>query len=150
MASLTPPTVSISLTVSDVAQSLELYAKALGVTELFRMSAPDGTPVHAEFMLGNSHMYISCGSAEWQASALPEGQSAPCLFAIESDDPDASYHQAIAGGCESIEEPTDQFWGARTSVVRDPDGYRWNFRKQVEDLTPQEIEARAAKLFGGA
>lgn len=147
MDSTHTPTLALSLTVEDTATALDFYTKALGMKELFRMPTPDGTVVHGECILGNAQIYVSCGSPEWKAAAMPAEASASCLFAINCEDPDAAYATAVAAGCEAIDEPTEQIWGYRTAIVRDPYGYRWNFRKQVEVLTPEEIEKRVAKLF---
>lgn len=39
------------------------------------------------------------------------------------------------------------FYGARQSIVRDPYGHVWVFLTHTEDLSIQEIEQRARKLF---
>ncbi len=147
MNSTNTPTLALSLTVEDTAAALDFYTKALGMKELFRMPTPDGTVIHGECTLGNAQIYVSCGYPEWKAAAMPAEAAASCLFAINCEDPDATYATAVAAGCESIDEPTEQIWGYRTAIVRDPYGYRWNFRKQIEVLTPEEIEKRVAKLF---
>ena len=141
------PTLSVSLTVPNAAEALDFYAKALNGKELFRLTAPDGTVVHAEFMVGNCRLFISGPDADWKASAIPEGQLASCLFALESDNPDEDQKKAIDAGCSVMSEPTDQFFGVRTAAIIDPYGYRWNFRKVTEDLSPEEIKTRFEALF---
>lgn len=136
------PTLSLSLTVPDAGEALAFYAKAFNATELFRLATPDGTVVHAEFMVGNCRLFISGPDKDWKASANPEGQIASCLFALESDNPDEDQKRALAAGCTVMCEPTDQFFGVRTASVIDPFGYRWNFRKITEELTPEEIKKR--------
>lgn len=143
-----PPTVSISITVKDAAAALEFYTKAFGAVESFRLSAPDGSVGHAEFDIGDSHLFISGESPDWQAHAMPEGVTASCLFAIHTEDCDAAYAKAIAAGATSVTAPEDHFWGTRDAVVRDPFGYRWSFGQKIEDITPEEIAKRAKKLFG--
>ena len=144
------PTLSVSLTVADAGKALDFYQKALGITELFRMPAPDGSVFHAEFMLGNSHMYISVGEPDWKAAPHSEGSTASCLFGVICEDPDSAYQAAVDAGCETLEEPKSQFWGWRTAIVRDPYGYRWNFHKEEEKLSPEEVGKRAAALFEGS
>ena len=144
------PTFAVSLTVPDAGEALAFYEKALGSKELYRLPAPDGTVLHAEFMLGNTTILISPGDPQWKAVPLAGTDTAPCLFGVISADPDSAYKTALDAGCESIEEPKSQFWGWRTAVVRDPYGYRWNFRKEEEKLTPEEIGQRAAELFGAS
>jgi hypothetical protein len=44
---------------------------------------------------------------------------------------------------------SDQFWGDRYGQVKDPFGYRWAIATRKEELTPAEMQQRAAKMFGG-
>jgi len=142
-------TVTVSLTVKNVAEALDFYTRALGATEMIRMPLPSGEVVHGEFMIGNSHFYISTESPEWQALAMPDGTKASCLFAVNVDDCAAASAKAVDAGAELITPPEDQFWGMRTSLVADPFGYRWNVRQLLEELSHEEILKRAAAIFGG-
>ena len=53
------PTVAFSLTVKDASRALKFYAEALAAEELYRMQTPHGGIAHAEFMIGNTRIYIS-------------------------------------------------------------------------------------------
>jgi len=86
MDQIPEPTVAFSLTVKDGSRALQFYAKALGAEELYRMPAPDGGIAHAEFMIGNTRIYISEESEEYHAFAMPEGVTASCLFSIMTSD----------------------------------------------------------------
>lgn len=147
MEQKTEPTVAFSLTVKDAAKALEFYAAAFGAVEIFRMPVPDGGVAHAEFMIGNTRIYISDESEEWHAFAMPEGTTASCLFSIMTDNCDSAYNRAIKAGAESLSEPEDQFWGKRSAIVKDPFGYRWSFSQMVEDVSPEELAKRAQELF---
>jgi len=147
MEQKTEPTVALSLTVKDAARALEFYAAALGAQELFRMPSPDGRVAHAEFMIGNTHIYISDEAPDWHAFAMPEGATASCLFSINIEDCDAAYKQATTAGAASLSEPEDQFWGARSAIIKDPFGYRWSLIQKIEDVTPEELVKRAQQLF---
>ncbi|PIE73851.1 MAG: hypothetical protein CSA20_01170 [Deltaproteobacteria bacterium] len=141
------PTVSISLTVKDAAQALEFYRTALGAKECFRVNAPDGTVAHAEFTIGNTLLYISGEAEAWHALAMPENSMASCLFSIASKNCDASYERAVDAGAKPLSPPTDQFWGVRSSMVKDPFGYRWSFTQRIEELSEEELSKRAEKFF---
>jgi uncharacterized glyoxalase superfamily protein PhnB len=141
------PTVALSLTVKDTAKALEFYAKALGAKELFRMPSPDGHVVHAEFKVGNTHIYISDEAPEWHAFAMAEGTTASCIFSVATEDCDAAYRQATTAGAESLSEPTDQFWGTRSAIIKDPFGYRWSLSQQIEEVSPEELAKRAQSFF---
>lgn len=141
------PSVSISLTVHRAGDALDFYAKAFGATELFRMPTPDGGVAHAEFMIGNTRIYISDESPCWHAAAMPAGTSAPCLFSIDTEDCDKSYAHATESGAEPLNPPKDEFWGVRCSMVKDPFGYRWSFSQKTEDISPEEMMKRAKQFM---
>ncbi|MCF6312448.1 MAG: VOC family protein [Verrucomicrobiales bacterium] len=150
MSQTPEPTVAISLTVKNTADALDFYTKALGAKELYRMPNPDGGIFHAEFMIGNSLVYISDESPEWHAVAMPEGSSASCLFAVQTEDCDQSFAAAVEAGGISLKEPQDQFWGVRSAMIQDPFGYRWNFNHKTEDVSPEEMEKRAKEFMNQA
>lgn len=142
------PTVSLSLTVKDANEALKFYQDALDAKEVFRLPTPDGGIAHAEFMVGNTHIYISDEAPDWHAFAMPEGGMASCLFSIMVDDCDKAYEQAVKVGAKSLSPPQDQFWGMRSAVVKDPFGYRWSFGHMIEEVHPEELAQRAQAFFG--
>ena len=141
------PTVMVSLTVKDAANALDFYTAGLGALELFRMPAPDGSVAHAEFMVGNTRLYISGEAEAWHAYAMPEGTMASCLFSIGTDDCGGAYQRALNAGATSLSEPQDQFWGTRSALIKDPYGYRWAFNQVIEEVPPEELEKRAKAFF---
>ena len=62
-------------------------------------------------------------------------------------DCDALYRSAIAQGAKSLQEPANQFYGDRTGGVTDPAGNHWHIATHVEDVTPGELEKRAASFM---
>ena len=57
-------------------------------------------------------------------------------------DADALHARAKEAGAEIVEGPTDQPWGARTVVLRDPDGY-WLMFDQPVRPAPKPTKAKA-------
>ena len=47
-------------------------------------------------------------------------------------------------GAKSEREPTDEFWGDRVGMVRDPFGNIWSVATHKEDPTPDEMKKRMA------
>ncbi|VAX38109.1 hypothetical protein MNBD_PLANCTO02-1940 [hydrothermal vent metagenome] len=43
--------------------------------------------------------------------------------------------------------PTEMFWGERFARVRDPFGHEWGITTQLQEMTPDEIQAAAAQMF---
>jgi PhnB protein len=41
----------------------------------------------------------------------------------------------------------DQFWGARSAIIKDPFGYRWSFIQKTEDVSAEDLERRAQAHF---
>jgi PhnB protein len=131
----------------DASSALDFYSEAFGAEELFRLPSPEGGVAHAEFMIGNSRIYISDESAEWHAFAMPAGTTASCLFSTATEDCDKSYHLAIKAGAETLSKPENYFWGARSAIIKDPFGYRWALNQKTEDVAPEELARRAQELF---
>jgi len=143
------PTVSLSLTVKNGNDALDFYTRAFGAEELYRMSMPDGGVAHAEFMIGNTKIYLSEDSPEWHAEAMPEGTKASCLFSIATDSCDDAFQRAVEAGGKPLSEPEDQLWGCRSAMIQDAFGYRWSFGQFIEEVSPEEMARRAKELFGG-
>ncbi len=148
MSTFKETTVNLTLTFKDGNAALVFYKEAFGAVELFRMPSPDGGVAHAEFLIGDTRIYMSDEDPEYSAKAMPPGTLSSCAFSIDVDDCDAAYHKALKAGGESMQEPADLFFGVRSAQIADPFGYRWYFGQKLEDLTNEEIEKRAAELYG--
>ena len=80
---------------------------------------------------------VSAHSSEWayKPPAMSQVLSPICLY-VYCDDVDAVYARATAAGAKTIKPLQDQFYGDRTCVLEDPDGYWWNFATNVADFDP--------------
>ena len=129
-------TVTPFLIVNDGARMIEFLQAAFGAMVRGRMDAPDGTLAHAELKIGDSLIMMGQGSAEWPPM--------PCMIYLYLPDCDAVYHQALAAGAESLEAPTNKFYGDRNALVKDPCGNQWCIGTHVEDVAPEEMARRMA------
>lgn len=150
MSQANQPTVSFSLTCKSAADALDFYTRAFGAVELFRLSPAPGVVPHAEFIIGNTHIYISDEAPCSHAHAIPEGGMAPCGFTIQVEDCDKAFERALAAGGSPLSPSRDQFWGKRTAMIRDPFGYRWSFSQHLEDVPPDELMKRAQAFMSAA
>ncbi len=41
----------------------------------------------------------------------------------------------------------DQFWGDRYGKLTDPFGHHWSIGSRIEDLSPAQVQERAAEFF---
>jgi len=65
------------------------------------------------------------------------------------EDVDSFTEKAVAAGLEVLKPVTDQFYGDRSGAFKDPFGHIWGFATHKEDLTPEELDARARSAHGG-
>ena len=70
-------------------------------------------------------------------------------FISDGQAPDSVYATALEAGATSVQEPRDEFYGDRTSGVRDPFGNLWWIATRQFDVSPDDLtmlaEARARK-----
>jgi uncharacterized glyoxalase superfamily protein PhnB len=85
---------------------------------------------------------------EMGAPPIAEGNW-PFRLNLYVPDADATWAQALANGCQVVFPLQDQFWGDRYGQVRDAAGFVWAIATHMEDLTPEEMQARMPRAFGG-
>ncbi|MBX2824684.1 MAG: VOC family protein [Gammaproteobacteria bacterium] len=132
------------LTLADPRAAIALYEKALGAKVTMNMDGPDGSVMHAELDIGGDRLMLS---GVWPGmTTAPEGRS-PVNFMLYVDNADTTYKHAIEEGMTSVSEPEDMFWGDRVAKVNDGHGYEWTFAHQIEDVSPEEVQKRAAEFM---
>lgn len=136
------------LTCKNAAQALEFYVKAFGATELMRMAAPDGKIGHAEIKIGDAIIMISDEYPEMQITSPQSLGGTPVGIHVYVPDVDAINQRAIAAGATVQRPIADQFYGDRSVTLGDPFGHRWFFATHKEDLSPEEMQKRAAEAMG--
>jgi catechol 2,3-dioxygenase-like lactoylglutathione lyase family enzyme len=66
--------------------------------------------------------YLNGSPADNDALAALLAKGALNGVNFRADDVDAAFAKVRSAGAEIVQEPTDQFWGARDFAVRDPSG----------------------------
>ena len=131
------------LIVHDGAAALEFYVKGLGAEELMRMPTPEGRIAHAEMRIGKAIFMVADESPDFLAHSPKTLKGTPVGLVVYVEDVDAVFNRAVAAGAK-VERPlADQFYGDRSATVEDPFGHKWTLSTHKEDLSPEEIEARA-------
>lgn len=129
---------------SDV---LDFYTRAFGATVQSVTKQPDGRIMHAVVDIQGATVYVMDEMPEHGGKSPMMLDGVPLLLALEVDDCDALFSQAVAAGAE-VEMPlADMFWGQRWGVVKDPTGFKWSIATWTRQVDPKEIEAAMA---GGA
>ena len=132
------------LCVKGAAQAIEFYKKAFLATERMRIAQPDGRVGHAELQVGDSVIMLSDEFPEIGARSPQSLGGSPVGIHLYVEDADAIFSQAVAAGAKIKRPIADQFYGDRLGGVEDPFGHTWWISTHKEDLSPQEIERRAA------
>src|SRR5690606_18048922 len=133
------------MSIRGAAQALEFYQKAFGAQVAYRINGPQGRLGHAELRVGKACFMLAdpCeGNSPMAAS--PEHSSAISLYRYV-EDVDACFAQALAAGAEQVMAPQDMFYGDRSGMLRDPYGFMWSLASHIEDVSPEELERRAAQ-----
>lgn len=128
--------------------AIEFYKKAFGATELFRMGQP-GMVGHAEMKLGDAIFMLADEFPDMGALSPQTIGGSPVSLYVYVEDVDSFTDNAIAEGLEVLKPITDQFYGDRSGAFKDPFGHIWGFATHKEDLTPEELSARAKAAHGG-
>ncbi len=95
----------------------------------------DGTIWNAELKIGDSVVMVAEGRGVGPV---------PGFLYVYVEDCDAAYRRAIEAGATSILAPETQFYGDRNAGVRDAAGNIWWFATHVEDVSSEDLKARAA------
>jgi uncharacterized glyoxalase superfamily protein PhnB len=133
-------TVCPYLIVDDAAAQLEFVQRAFAARVVEAHKDPDGRIMHADVVIGDSHVMMGQASGEWKAM--------PAMIHLYVPDCDAVYRTAMAAGGTSVREPRTEFYGDRSGGVRDVNGNQWWVSTHVEDVSPDEIARRAQAAAG--
>lgn len=131
------------LVVRNAGAAMDFYAKAFGAKEILRMAMPDGSVMHGEIKIGDSHLMLSEENPQWGTKPpLTLGGNGTHVM-IYTKDVDAAVARAVAAGCTADMPVTTMFWGDRYGKVTDPYGHQWSIATNVEVVRPKELQRRA-------
>ncbi len=125
-------TITPFFTVKDADRFIDFIGAAFGAETTEMMRTPDGRIGHAEARIGDSPIMIA------------DGATMPSAMYLYLPDVNAVYAKALRAGAASEQEPQDQFWGDRQAAVKDAWGNMWFLATHVEDVSPEELQRRAA------
>lgn len=128
-----PPRIYPCLRYDDAPAMIDWLIRAFGFEKNVVHAEDDGTVAHAQLSYGSA--MIMLGSGKHSGSALdqvfqPKRAAGPVssqTIYIAVDDADAHHDRAKAAGAEILSELTDQPYGSRDYVCKDPEGNLWCF-----------------------
>jgi PhnB protein len=135
------------LVVHDAARAIDFYTRAFGAVECARMATPDRRIAHAELQIGDTIIRLCDNLPQFDGRAPKDLGGTTVEIFLFVEDVDAVVRRAGEAGATIKAQPENQYWGDRLGRVTDPFGHVWLIASRVEDLTPEEIEARGRELF---
>ena len=122
------PALAPYLTVRDGQASIEFYARAFGFEAYGEvMRGDDGQVQHASMRLGEAAIMFGPEEGSMGLRVPAAGSPDSQTLYVYVPDVDAVHARAQRAATTVVQAPTDQFWGDRTAVFKDPDGYHWTF-----------------------
>ena len=119
-----------------------------GASERMRLAEPDGRIGHAELAIGTAVVMLSDEFPDMGITAPPTLGGTPVTLTVYVTDVDDVFRRAIDAGATAVRPIKDQFYGDRTATIEDPFGHRWNIATRIENVSAQEMAARAAAMTG--
>jgi len=130
------------LYLNGAAKAIDFYKRAFGAQELYRMAGPNDTIGHAELKIRDSIVML----ADWEEGSN-EQPTKGASFLIYVEDVDRAFKQAVDAGATVREPLEDKFYGDRMGALQDPFGIVWFLGTHIEDVSPEEMEKRAAAMM---
>lgn len=137
------------LCVKGAPEAIEFYKQAFGATELMRLAAPDGKIGHAEIKIGNSRIMLADEFPEMGFLSPQSLGGTPVTIHLYVEDVDSVARRAVDAGAKVLRPVEDQFYGDRAGQLEDPFGHVWWVSTHKEEVPLEEIQRRAAALYGG-
>lgn len=128
--------------------AIDFYKRAFGAEELFRVGEP-GMVGHAEMKIGNAIFMMADEHPQMGIHSPETLGGTPVHLMVYVPEVDAFAEKAIAEGVEVLKPVENQFYGDRSGQFKDPFGHIWSFATHVEDVSPAEMDKRAAAMYGG-
>ena len=137
------------LSVTNANQAVAFYSHIFDASPHVLLNMPDGRVMHCEFRIGGARFFLSEELPEHGGTPSPTSLGATSVaIHLYVEDCDAMVKKmAASGDAEILMEPADMFWGERFARVRDPFGHEWGIATQLREMTPDEIQASAQKMF---
>jgi len=130
------------LTVRSATDAIAFYKAAFGAAAVHCIEH-GGKVSHAELKIGEAQIMLS---DEFPDNDRRDAGHDPLYV----EDVDAFTARAIGAGLKVLRPVADQFYGDRGGKFEDPFGHRWRIATHTANISPEELNNRAAAMFGGA
>ena len=133
------------LVIKGATAAIDYYKKVFGATERMRMDAPGGTVGHAELVIGDSTIMLADEFPDMGFRSPKTLGGSPVSLVLYVADVDTVFKRAVGAGAKELRPVADQFYGDRMGTLEDPFGHVWSVATHTEDVSPDEMQRRAAE-----
>lgn len=143
MAAAVEPSITPHLVVDDAPAAIDFYVKAFDAVELGRVAGPDGRLVHAAVQINGCTVMLNDDFPEMcdgQSSTPTTLGGSSVTIHLTVDGVDEKFQRAVDAGATVVMPLSDQFWGDRYGVVKDPFGHQWSLGQPVREVSYEEIQ----------
>ena len=141
-------TATTCLTVFDVDSAVAFYQAAFAAELLTRTSgAEEAVAIHATIKIGNSIIALNVEAPE--QGILSPANMGVCSNQVHLylDNVDTSWERAIEAGAQVHTPLYDAYWGDRTGILMDGNGYLWSMASKIENVSAEEIARRTRAWY---
>jgi PhnB protein len=141
-------TATTCMTVFDVDSAVAFYQAAFGAELLTRHSGGvEAVAVQATIKVGNS--IIALNKEVPELGIVSPASLGACINQVHLylDDVDTSWERAVEAGAQVHTPLYDAYWGERTGMLMDGNGYLWSMASKTENVPQDEIARRARAWY---
>jgi PhnB protein len=143
------PRVIPYLIVDGADKAITFYGTVFGAKERMRMNIPDGRVGHAEIEIGSGMVMLADPMPDMGWKSPKDLGGSPVTLMVYVEDVDDCFTRALDNGATETRKLENQFYGDRSGSFTDPWGHIWYVASHVEDVSPEDMEKRAAEAMGG-
>lgn len=138
------------LYIRGAARAIDFYKNVFGAQEKMRMPGPDGKVMHAELQIGDSVLMLADENLQAQVKSPETLGGTTNSLLIYTENVDSVVESAVKSGARILRPVADQFFGDRMGTIVDPFGQVWSVATHIEDVSPEEMKKRMAKMSSQA
>ena len=101
-----------------------------------------------QLRIGDGLLHLADEFPELGVLAPPSIGGTAVVLALEVEDAEAVFAQAVGAGAAVRQPVQEMFWGDLHGQLEDPFGHRWNISQHLRDVPHDEVVAAAARAFG--
>ena len=154
--------IAAHLIVRNLEKAIDFYRRAFGAEVLYRSAIPpDARTLHAQLRIEDAYVLVSeenMGMPEevyarhetgWKTRSPETFRGTSVILELYVDDVDRAFRRAVEAGATPRLPVANAFYGDRYGQLADPFGHVWALATVLETLDAAEVDARAARQFGG-